>query len=163
MLTQARLLQVIAYDPSSGAFSWKVDQSRVAKVGSLAGVKPNAAGYGRIGIDGTRYLAHRLAWLYVHGEWPPADLDHINRNRMDNRIANLRLATRGENLQNKAMPAANTSGHKGVYWNRRANKWQAQIKANGTYHYLGLFADLSAAAAAYERAANQLHTHRPTA
>ena len=162
MLTQKDLQDLLSYDPDTGAFVWKVNLSRVAKVGSLAATKPGSAGYARIGINGARYLAHRLAWLYVHGFWPIEDVDHINRNRMDNCISNLRLASRSQNLQNTVLRSATTSGHKGVYWNRRARKWQAHIKANGAYHYLGVHKNLMDAVAVREAAEIQLHTHRPT-
>jgi len=99
------------------------------------------------------YKAHRLAWLYVHGEWPPEQLDHINGQRDDNRVENLRSATRAENAGNSKRRADNTSGFKGVYWNAQRSKWQAKIRRGQLEKHLGLFVCKEDAAEAYRRAA----------
>jgi hypothetical protein len=151
-MNQERLKELLTYDPETGDFFWNVDKSRVAKEGQKCSDKSTSTGYLRIGIDGKRYLTHRLAWLYVYGKFPLNDLDHINRIRTDNRLCNLREATRAENLQNK-------SNVKGVYWHKRANKWQAQIKVNKKHFYLGLHENFEDARQAYITAALQLHTH----
>jgi len=161
-LTVERLRAAVHYDPVTGVFVWKESRARGARIGGSAGIASNGIGYARVGLDGRRYLAHRLAWFYVHGEWPENDIDHINRRRLDNRMLNLRQATRSENLQNKALSEKNTSGRKGVYWHKRAGKWLAQIKADGKHHYLGLFSDIELAARAYQLASVDLHSHRET-
>src|SRR6185369_10895033 len=99
----------------------------------------NHQGYWRIFIYGKAYLGHRLVWLYVYGEWPRGDIDHVNRTRSDNRLCNLRVATRSQNLGNMGRRPVNTSGYKGVTWHKRAEKWLAQISVNRKNIYLGLF------------------------
>lgn len=95
-------------------------------------------GYVRIGIDGGQYRAHRLAWLYVHGVWPKSQIDHINRNRRDNRICNLREATGTQNNGN--MPARNVSSkYKGVGWHKETRKWRAFIRIKGKAIHLGVY------------------------
>jgi hypothetical protein len=120
-------------------------------VGSEAG--RIALGYRRIFVDSRDYPAHRLAWLYVHGEWPSGQLDHINRKRDDNRIANLRIATDSQNKANKLAQANNSSGIKGVY--KRYRRWTAQICVQGRRLNLGAFATSDEASAAYQAAARQ--------
>ena len=92
MLTQARLKKLLSYNTDTGEFRWRVTRRGAARAGSVAGCVRHD-GYVRIAIDGKRYLAHRLAWLYVHGELVP-ELDHANGVRSDNRLDNLRPATR---------------------------------------------------------------------
>jgi hypothetical protein len=112
-------------------------------------------------IDGKQYYLHRLAWLYVHDRWPQGVTDHINRVRTDNRIANLREVTRGQNNQNSRRRKDNTSGHPGVTWFKRTAQWRAYIQAGGKVHSLGYFTDLDAAVAARKAAEAAHHTHRP--
>lgn len=146
-LTVDRLRQLLDYDAVTGLFVWKVGQ----RAGRQAGTK-HWAGYLFIKIDQVVYLAHRLAWLHVHGVWP-ADLDHKNLNKADNRITNLRECDDSTNQANCTMRPTNTSGRKGVTWNRKCGKWQAGIKRQGRSVHLGLFVDLDDAAAAYAVAA----------
>ena len=98
-------------------------------------------GYVLISIDGTRYPAHRLAWLYIYGQWPNGQIDHINRNPSDNRIVNLREATVAENGHNAGLRIDNTSGFKGVHRHRNllARPWQARIKFGSRRISLGYF------------------------
>lgn len=147
-LTQARLREVLRYDAGSGHF---YRGSRAKPVGYL-----NAKGYISIRVDKRQYLAHRLAWLYVHGVMPKS-LDHINRARADNRIENLRLATHGENQRNRWIGRLNTSGLKGVYWHSTQGNWQSQIHFNGRSYHLGTFQTKDAAFEAYKAAAQRLH------
>ena len=105
----------------------------------------------------SKHLAHRLAWLYVHGEWPAEEIDHLNRVRSDNRISNLRLATQAENKQNTSLRRDSTSGHKGVSWHKRDKKWVAEIKLHGKKHYLGYFNNINDAIAARKSEESRLH------
>jgi hypothetical protein len=98
-LTQARLKQLLDYDPETGVFTWRVNRGGAAKAGTRAGC-PTPFYYRVIRIGGRSRREHSLAWLYVHGHWPADELDHINRVRDDNRIANLREVTHAENMQN---------------------------------------------------------------
>ena len=149
-MTHKRLLEVINYDPVTGVMTWKKPTARRCKVGDVVGTI--SRGYRRVVIDGAGYQAHRLAWFYFYGTWPN-EIDHKNLNRQDNRIANLREATRRQNQANKPSPSTNTSGFKGVYLKRR--KWAAQIKSHGEVYYLGTFQTPQEAHAAYSLAAQQ--------
>jgi len=122
--------------------------SNSVKAGDVAG-RGSGGGYRQISVDNRLYLAHRLAWLYMTGEWPEVQIDHVNMDRADNRFVNLRQATRSENKGNMRAQANNASGLKGVYWHKRAGKWCAQINTNGTRRHLGCFDSPEAAHAAY--------------
>ncbi len=154
-LTAEYLRSVLHYDQETGIFTWKVRTSNSVKVGDAAGC-PNGAGYLQITVQSRLYLAHRLAWLHTHGEWPKEQLDHINRNRSDNRIANLREVTHKQNLQNAGKYSNNTSGYPGVSWNKRISKWRARIKHNYKYIHLGYFTTIEEAIAA-RKAAEKLY------
>lgn len=150
-LTADRLRELFVYDPLEGTFRYRI--ARGAKsAGMLAGT-PRPGHYIIICIDYRLYVAHRLAWLYMTGEWPLEQIDHANLDRYDNRWENLREATRSENHANKPIGLANTSGVKGVCWNAARGKWQANICVNGVSLYLGLFSDKAEAHDAYARAA----------
>lgn len=113
-------------------------------------------GYIIISLDGIPYKAHRLAWLYVHGEMPAAIVDHINRDKTDNRIANLRLATRSENARNINRRRDNTSGITGVTFLPKTSRWAAKLTVNSWNHFLGSFATKEEAIAARLKAEKEL-------
>lgn len=159
-LTAERLRELFSYDPETGIFVCRVSRRR-ARAGDVAGHISH--GYVAIPIERRIYLAHRLAWLYVHGVWPSGEIDHINRIRSDNRMCNLRDATRAENAQNKPVQRNNKSGYRGVSQYKKTSFWQARIKTNGRQIYLGHFATPEAASAAYASAAAVMHTHNPLA
>jgi hypothetical protein len=152
-LTAERVRELLAYDPETGKFRWKVSHGYAYK-GTLAGCV-YANGYIIIGVDDTRHTGHRLAWLYMTGEWPPDQIDHVNGNRNDNCFSNLRLATRVENSRNRKIASNNRSGIKGVCWVTQKRKWRAQIMINKHTITLGDFTNIEDAAAAYEAAANK--------
>lgn len=155
LLTHERLKNQLHYDPASGVFTWAAKKQKV-KVGSVAGkVRPN--GYVEIRVDLISYQAHRLAWLYMTGDWPEADIDHINRNPSDNRFTNLRPATRSQNLCNVVALSSSTTGVKGVDLHKASGKYRARIRAGGRRIELGLFATLDEARDAYATAAKQHH------
>lgn len=112
-----------------------------------------------IGIEGVGYLAHRLAWLYMTGEWPPAgvEVDHVDTNPNNNKWCNLRLLTHSENGFNRGANRNNKTGLKGVHFHKKANKWVAQIVVNGENVYLGLFDSAEVAKIAYDAAARLYH------
>lgn len=153
--TQRQLKQQLDYDPLTGAFTWKVSNSNRIKVGQIAGSIGNH-GYLRISIDKKFYLSHRLAWLWMTGEFPPDQIDHINRVKTDNRWENLRAATNQQNQMN-CISKDNTSGKKGVTWDKWKSKWKAQIRVNGVNHNLGFYNDIEDAAVAYKNIARILH------
>jgi len=149
MLTQSRLKEVLSYDPETGKFVRKVSRSNSVKVGSVAGTL-SPLGYTQIRVDGKRYLAHRLAWLYTHGYFPENQIDHLNGIRNDNRIKNLREVSNACNLQNTKIRSDNTSGFPGVYWHKQRRKWGAYIQIQGKPYHLGLYdTALGAALARY--------------
>ena len=153
-LTRERLMEVVNYNADLGTFTNVIARSPRMIVGSIAGgIRKN--GYYRIAIDGKRYYAHRLAWLYVHGVWPADEIDHINGNRSDNRIENLRAADRRQNLGNQRRLSRNTSGYKGVSWCKARNLWVANIQKNGKLKHLGRFPSAEAAHQAYSSAAKE--------
>lgn len=144
--------RLLNYDPSTGQFTWRISPNRRIRPGRTCSVV-NSHGYIRIMIKQKSYTAHRLAWLYVHGEWPPHEVDHINGNRTDNRICNLRLATTRQNQGNRRLQKNNMSGVKGVSWHAAHQKWMATIRKNGRKTHLGYFANKEEAASAYQKAA----------
>ncbi len=146
LLTAQRLREVLDYDPATGIFHWK------RRSGNVAGFH-SGYGYQQIGVDGTTYLAHRLAWLWMTGSWPTADIDHADRNGMNNRFSNLRVASKSQNKINGRKYSNNTSGHRGVTWRAERQKWRAIILCHGKRVYLGLFGNIDEAAAAYTKAA----------
>lgn len=156
ILTQARLQYLFTYDGATGVFTRNVDCNNT-KAGTSAG-SPSNKGYMRIMVDNRRYLSHRLAWLYVHGEFPKDQLDHINGVKSDNRIANLRLATNKENFQN----FKDRNGKLGTYYHKLTGKWGAQIGKDYQRWHLGLFDSQEEAHNAYKKAKQQLHEFQPT-
>jgi len=153
-LTAERLRSLLLYDPETGYFCWRITKAN-KNAGELAGcIAPS--GYVFIGIDGRIYRAHRLVWLYLHGVWPENQMDHVNLDRSDNRIANLRLASSAQNKANRRKDCRNRSGLKGAYWDRERQNWSSFIKTGGKSRFLGRHASKEAAHAAYVAAANDL-------
>ena len=160
-LTAETLRVLFQYCPETGFFTRIVNRRGHARAGDVAG--SNSLGYVRIHISGRYYLAHKLAWLWVYGHWPSTHLDHINRSKSDNRIANLREVSQSENLQNTPLSSRNTSGYRGVSYFKKTGQWQAYIATNRKLHHLGLFDSAESASMAYQAAAARLHSHRPGA
>ncbi len=153
--TREEVCELLDYDPVSGKFSWKIEtKSYGGKIqpGDTAGSVKD--GYIIIALFGRPYRAHHLAWLVMTGDWPSVgiDIDHIDRDRSNNAWANLRLATRTENNMNAGLRSDNKSGHKGVSWSARDEKWVARITVSGRIHYLGDYSDISRAIAARQDA-----------
>lgn len=167
--TPEELRQLLRYEPEIGKLYWlprerkwfASDRScnswnaRDAGTEALTSVMPRGHLSGI--ILGVAVLAHRAAWAIHHGTWPTHDIDHINCNPADNRIANLRLATASENQRNKRAYANNKSGHKGVTWYAPNRRWVAKIRLHGRLYHLGYFDDVDLAAAAYREAAIRMH------
>jgi|SRR5882757_1320444 len=152
MITFEELKYLFHYDPETGDFIRLVTTNYNAKIGDLAG-SFDKYGYRQINIRGKIYKAHRLAWLYMTGEWPNGIIDHKNMVRTDNRFSNLRVTNHSCNLANRDKNKNNTSGAKGVWWHKAANKWTASITVNRKSIYLGLFDSLEEASTKYNEAA----------
>ena len=140
-LTQKKLKELLHYNQENGVFTWRKTRGGAFKnqlKGAVAG-SLTPRGYVNIVVCGKQYKAHRLAWLYVHGYFSEHSMDHMNRIRNDNRIENLREASRMCNSQNCKLSRNNTSGFNGVSYRREEEKWMAYIKLKGKHHYLGLY------------------------
>src|SRR5687768_11990186 len=124
--TRERVLEVLDYNPATGDLQWGRCRPPRHRRGDPAG-RRDRYGYLNVSIDGRAYKAHRVVWLLEHGTWPAEQLDHINGQRSDNRIANLREAGYQENGQNRALQRNSTSGYPGVSWCPERGRWRAQI------------------------------------
>lgn len=156
-ISQAELKQALLYCPKTGKFFWRRKQGRQA-AGSIAG-SLMFDGHISISIFGKRYFAHRLAFLYMNGEWPPEQVDHINQDGTDNRWSNLRLVSALENRRNMSLNVNNTTGVTGVSWDKRRKKWKAHIRVEDKQIDLGRFDDLLSAVAARKTAEQQYGFH----
>lgn len=138
MITQAQLKDLFSYCPATGLFTRIVSRSNRVKVGDVAGTITRK-GYRRISINDKGYLAHRLAWLYMH-DFMPVMIDHKDRNPSNNRIGNLRIATESLNAKNAKIRSDNTSGVTGVCFGKRRGTWFARINHHKRIINLGTFA-----------------------
>jgi hypothetical protein len=157
MLTQSELKKVLDYDKESGAFTW-INCKKSQLNGCVAGTY-DAYGYVVITVNGVRYKAHRLAYLYAHGRMPNY-IDHINRVRDDNSIVNLRESSLQDNPKNCSLYKNNTSGIKGVYFNEKLNRWVAQININKKRTHLGCFRSAEEAKQSREKAEKKYYQQK---
>jgi hypothetical protein len=154
------LRETFNYDPETGKVTWKVTLSNAAIAGKEAG-SLNRTGYRHIKINKTLYKTHRIVWALVYGEDPIGyDIDHINRIKDDNRLVNLRIATRSENMTNVGLRCDNKSGHTGINWNKNVGKWEARIVIDRVRQTLGYFTDIDDAVAARKEATSSTPTGR---
>lgn len=158
MLTAVEAKELFQYDPITAKLYWATDRGP-AKKGAEAG-SLHSEGYRVVCVNRKRYYAHRIIWLISTGAFPAEglDIDHINGDRLDNRLCNLRTVTRSENNQNmKRGRTGKTSSQIGVCWMKRDQKWSASIKANGRRLSLGYYVDEQDAIAAYLLAKGEHH------
>jgi len=175
-ITAELVRQLLDYDPDTGIFRWRARPSFMFSSGrSPAGAAAlwnwkhagkiagsiSKSGYIKIHISPAMLLAHRVAWLYVHGTWPSDQLDHINGDPSDNRIVNLREATQAQNNQNARKPKGGTSKYIGVSFMKHNRKWRAAISIDGKPHYLGIFDSEIEAHAVYLEAKAKHHKFQP--
>ena len=158
-LTQERLKELLSYHPETGAFTWRVPQGRWGHMpaGRRAGWRQGKHGYWYVVLDGTRYLMHQLAWLYTYGVWGIPEIDHRDGDGSNNRILNLRVATRAQNTENTGIRSDNTSGVKGVRFHKRSGLWNARVQHGGVCHSLGYFKTIEEAKKARMAGAERLH------
>ena len=148
MITQSELKQLLNYNPDTGEFTWLKPNSYFTKAGSIAGTIDTNK-YRRIRVNGKRYMAHRLAWLYMTGNFPDKYIDHINHSVDDNAISNLRQATPSQNNSNARIKKNNASGYKGVIFDKKNKNYSASIMHNNKKFYLGKFDTAELAHKAY--------------
>ena len=154
-LTIERLKILLHYDEKSGLFTRKINKGK-GKAGDIVG-STQTNGYLQVCIDGKLYYLHRIAWLYVYGEWPN-EIDHIDRNVLNNSIDNLRDVSHGENCKNRIYELERGASIYGVYWDKVREKWQARLMIEGKFISLGRYIDWFEAVCARKSAE---HKHRP--
>jgi hypothetical protein len=158
VITVEELREKLIYAPDTGIFTWRIGCPwKKYAVGDVVGCYDGKRHW-KIHINGRGYNAHRLAWLYVHGRWPPQYIDHINGDGCDNRLVNLRESTPRQNQANKRLSKPPKSGFIGVFRNPCDRTWKARLRVDGKIKYLGSFATAELASAAYlaaHRAAHQ--------
>ena len=154
MLTQSELKLQLNYDHNTGIFTW-IKSKHGVKFNQKAG-HLTSHGYIEIIIDKKRYYAHRLAWLYMYGDFF-GEIDHIDRNPSNNSISNLRLCTSSQNKCNTRLSKKNTSGIKGISWNKLKNKWQVRITINKKTIALGNYENLEDAKLIIKKARQKYH------
>jgi hypothetical protein len=155
LLTQKYLQDVLSYDPDAGEFVWRAT-TRPGHAGKAAGCL-RKTGYASINVGGRLYQAHRLVWLYIHGRWPENHIDHINGNKSDNRLVNLREASPSQNIANSRISMANKTGFKGVSFDKRKRMYRACLGKDGKQLFLGYYDAPQDAHAAYAKAAKESH------
>jgi hypothetical protein len=168
------LRQLLRYEPETGKLFWRERDARVPGVnaahlpqwnGRFAGAEAFTAstgnGYRQGNVLRCHLEAHRVIWAIVNGEWPSTEIDHIDGNPANNRISNLRLATRRENMQNLGKQPRNTSGHVGAFWSKSKRRWKSQINTQGGLLFLGYFGSAAEAGAAYAKAKAEHHKFSP--
>lgn len=163
------LRQLLRYEPDTGKLFWRERPRHMFRddrnykawntryAGQEAGHSSNLAGYLQIGVLGHRLMVHRVVVAIAGGLWPPFDVDHINMDRADNRISNLRPATRGENQRNRIVRSDSKSGLKGVRLHKRSGLWQARIYLSNKAKSLGYFKTAEMASLAYADASAKIH------
>lgn len=155
-ITQTRLMELFHYDKDTGIFTRLTSHNRW-KSGDIVGYT-NSDGYAEAGIDNKYYGLHRLAWLYITGEFPNGEIDHMNGKKNDNRFCNLRHVNKSINSQNlRVARIDNKCGLLGVSWHKSAKAWIAQISSSGKKYHLGIFDTAEAAHDAYLSAKRKIH------
>lgn len=161
LLELVELRKLLRYEPETGKFYWLKTLSNSACAGKEAGTGKNSHGYHQIQINKKQYKVARLAWFYTHGVWPD-QIDHINGNRSDNRIFNLRSVNKTTNTRNQRKPHSNNKlGIQGVT-KKSHNKFYAEIKVNGKKIHLGSFNSANEASIAYQEAKRKYHAEAMT-
>ena len=153
-LTQDKVQELFEY--RNGALFWKKSPNNLIKIGQKAGTAINNAGYNIVGISGKTYRLHRIIFLYHQG-YLPNKIDHIDCNRLNNKVENLRPATNEENSRNTKLSKKNKSGVKGVHWASHVNKWLVQVRRGNTSKYLGVYKDLELAELVAIEARDKFH------
>lgn len=160
-LAAVEALRLLNYNPETGSITWKQGRGTKTKKGDKAGTiipksDRTSSPYRIVKVYGVAYPAHRVAWLLHHGEWPQYDIQHINGNRLDNRLVNLRLVDRDTKKQLKRVRYDNKSGVTGVNRSKSSGKWIASIISDGIHNHLGTTGDFFEAVCRRKSAENRL-------
>ena len=157
-LSQEKLKSIFEYDPVTGVMRWKESRSNMIK-NSIAG-SIHSSGYKVVTIESGSYKMHRIIWIMLFDNIPNGFyIDHINGNKIDNRLENLRLATNSQNQQNRPAPKNSSSGYRGVTWHKQMQQWMARIGHHGQRTTIGFFNTAEDAYEAYKKEAVKLFTH----
>lgn len=157
VLSQLDLKKILHYSAETGVFIW-INAYHKSRIGNVAGtIMKN--GYSYICINKSSFRAHRLAWLYVFGMWPEQHIDHINGDKSDNRIENLREVSNSENMMNQGISVRNKSGHLGITWSESRKRWCVGLKVDGKSKNVGRFLSLFDAISARDRAYAEFGFH----
>lgn len=154
-LTADKLRELMLYDPENGTFKWKAKRNGVRRY-TIPG-RLSANGYWRIRVNHENHLSHRLAWLYMTGQWPKYWIDHIDGNKLNNKFSNLRECTPSQNHQNKKTMSNNKTALKGSWFDKANKKYKAAISINGIQITIGYFNTVEEAHNAYCKAAKELY------
>lgn len=159
-LTRSRLCELLSFDTEQGVITWNHTMGGKAKKGQVAG-SLTQNGYVAIRVDQHDYLAHRLMWMYVYGAFPILSIDHIDRNRANNKPNNLRLATEKQNGENRSLKSKNSSGHRGVFFRKylKSKPWSVNITNNRKTIHIGYFSTIEEAIEARRVAEDKYFTH----
>lgn len=156
-LTYEKLREVLVYCPETGVFRWRMKVSIGTRIGGIAGA-PRPDGYVRLQVFGRKYMASRLAWLYMTGNWPEHGVDHKDGNRSNNRWGNLRDVPQSVNMQNQRRARSdNSTGLLGAHRHSSGKGFTSTIIVNGRRHHLGSFPTAQDAHAAYLLAKRRMH------
>lgn len=155
MLTLEVVNALLDYNPETGVFIRKKNAAK-APAGSIATQAYHNKGYLTLSIKNKKYLAHRIAWFMTYGSLPNGVIDHINQIRTDNRICNLRDCSVSDNVYNSKTRTDNTSGHRGVFWNKQSKRWVAKINRNSKQIHLGSYQSKEDAIEAFKVAATKI-------
>ena len=150
----------LRYERETGKFFWikvpkRMNNPRICSIGREAGVLHHA-GYIKLTLKSKPVVAHRLAWAMFIGD-PPPEIDHINGDRADNRLENLRAATRAQNMHNAKTKHLSSSGHKNVQWDSESGKWRVRVRVDGVRHHIGRFSELEDAVDAAQKFMREHH------
>lgn len=156
MLKFEHVNELLEYEPETGVLRWIKSPNKRVAIGSKAG-SISSFGYIKLKIDKKEYFAHRIAWLLYYKEWPSGQIDHIDNNRKNNAISNLRDCTASQNQRNQKRRKSNSTGIKGVYWDANLNKWKVQVRGDGRIQYGGHYKSIQAAELAAIELRNRLH------
>ena len=151
---------LLSYDPESGVLWWRAGPRSGHPAGTIRARGNKGRRYMQVGLCGMSFYAHRLAWIHVHGEWPNGEIDHINGDGLDNRLANLRVVSHADNNRNQKLHKTNSTGVAGVSWSKGAGKWMARISAHGKTKYLGVFEKFDDAVVARRAAETKFGYHQ---